>query len=228
MMADYPGRLFVFEGLDGAGKSTQIGLLEEALRGQGYAVDCLAWRSPSAVVDMDGNERKEALGNNTAFCLLYAADLAEKCQDVIVPALLAGHIVLCDRYIYTAFARDVARGVDRQWVRQVYQYFAVTPDVAFYCQVPLEVAMLRILNRAGRIGFYTAGMDMKLSKDPMKSFARFQSRVMAEYDAMVQEFGLVVVDATQDVDTLQAEIASMVMPLLAGVERMAVSSPGVL
>ena len=214
----FPGRLFVVEGVDGAGKSTQLDLLDDWLSDQGYDVERIAWRSPPDIKDLKKKDRKDATKNTTSFSLLYAADLADKTQDDILPALKAGSIMLADRYMYTAFARDVARGLDKQWVRQVYS-FALKPNLAFYFRIPLDMAMQRILDNRGRLGFYEAGMDLKLSKDPQKSFGKFQARIMAQYESMVPEFGLKVIDATQSVAKQQAQLQAIITPYLAGLQK---------
>lgn len=218
MAALYPGRLFVVEGVDGAGKSTQLDLLDDWLSGQGYDVERIAWRSPPDIKDVKKKDRKDETSNPTSFSLLYAADLADKTQDNILPALKAGSIMLADRYMYTAFARDVARGLDKAWVRQVYG-FALKPNLAFYFRIPVDLALQRILADRGRLGFYEAGMDMKLSKDPQKSFGKFQARIMAQYESMVPEFGLKVIDATQSQAQVQVQLQKLIMPYLAGLQK---------
>jgi dTMP kinase len=114
-------------------------------------------------------------------------------------------VVLCDRYIYTAFARDVARGMDREWVRGLYG-FAVRPTVAFYFRVPLETAIGRLLGARDGFKFYEAGMDLGLSDDAEESFRLFQGRIVDEYEKMIPEFGLTVVDATLPVELQQAQV----------------------
>ena len=122
--------------------------------------------------------------------------------------------MLCDRYTFTAFARDVARGMDRQWVRELYG-FAIQPTVAFYFRVPLETAIGRLL--AGRDGFkfYEAGMDLDLSDDPEESFRLFQGRIIEEYEKMIPEFGLMVIDATLPIEIQQTRIRQIVESHLA-------------
>jgi dTMP kinase len=123
--------------------------------------------------------------------------------------LKAGAVVLCDRYIYTAFARDVARGMDRDWVRELYG-FAVEPTVAFYFRVPLETAIRRLLDARDGFKFYEAGMDLGLSDDPEESFRLFQGRIIKEYEKMIPEFGLTVVDATLPIEVQQAQVRTIV------------------
>ena len=118
-------------------------------------------------------------------------------------------MVLCDRYIYTAFARDVARGMDREWVRDLYG-FAVKPTVAFYFRVPLETAIGRLLDARDGFKFYEAGMDLGLSDDPDESFRLFQGRIIDEYEKMIPEFGLTVIDATLPIEMQQTQVRQIV------------------
>lgn len=143
------------------------------------------------------------------FSLLHATDFADRLLYRIIPPLQAGMIVLADRYSYTAFARDVARGVDRQWVRDLYS-FAVRPDLAVYFRVPIDVSLDRLMARREKLKFYEAGMDMGWSTNPTESFRLFQSRVLEEYDHLVDEFGLGVVDARGSITDQQRVFRRMV------------------
>lgn len=147
------------------------------------------------------------------FSLLHATDFADRLLYNIVPPLKAGMIVLADRYAYTAFARDAARGVDPRWVRELYS-FAVRPDLTIYCRVPIEVSLDRLLARRVKLKFYEAGMDMGWSTNVVESFRLFQGRVLEEYDKLVGEFGLSVVDATGSITHQQREFRRLVADYL--------------
>jgi dTMP kinase len=162
--------------------------------------------------------KKKQLLTPTTFSLLHATDFADRTEHDIIPPLKAGAIVLADRYIYTAFARDVARGVHPQWVRQLYQ-FAVKPTVAFYFRVPLEESLKRILGSRAELKYYEAGMDLNLSTDPQKSFKLFQKRIVSEYEKMVDEFGLTVMDALLPITEQQLQMREIVRPFLRGLHR---------
>ncbi len=136
------------------------------------------------------------------FSLLHATDFADRLLYNIIPPLKAGMVVLADRYAYTAFARDVARNVDRSWVRELYS-FAVRPDLAVYFRVPIEVSLDRLLARRVKLKFYEAGMDMGWSTNPTESFRLFQGKVLEEYDRLVEEFGLDLIDATGSITEQQ-------------------------
>lgn len=153
--------------------------------------------------------KKKNLLTPTTFSLLHATDFADRLLYKIVPPLKAGMTVLADRYTYTAFARDVARGVDRQWVRDLYG-FAVKPDLALYFRVPIETSLDRLLARRVKLKFYEAGMDMGWSSDVNESFRLFQGKVLEEYDRLVDEFGLQVVDATGGIPDQQRRVRKLV------------------
>lgn len=218
----FPGQLFVVEGVDGSGKSTQIALLRQWLVSEGYTVFFSEWNSSPLVKKATSRGKKKQLLSPATFSLIHATDFADRTEHDIIPPLKAGAIVLADRYIYTAFARDVARGVDRQWVRELYQ-FAVMPTMAFYFRVPLEVSLSRILDGRASLKYYEAGLDLGLSSDPRESFTLFQQRIVREYEAMVSEFGLTVMDATLPIPDQQRHMRELILPRLQGVRHMRTS-----
>src|SRR5271169_5747979 len=206
---DIPGRLFVVEGIDGSGKSTQLSLLHKWLESKGYGVVFSQWNSSPLVKDTTKLGKKKKMLTPATFSLIHATDFADRIERNILPLLKAGAVVLCDRYIYTAFARDVAREMDRRWVRSLYG-FAVKPTVAFYFRVPLETAVGRLVGARDGFKFYEAGMDLGLSDNSEESFRLFQGRIVEEYEKMIPEFGLTVVDATLPVEVQQAQVRQIV------------------
>ena len=156
---EYPGKLFVVEGIDGSGKTTQLALLAKWLSAAGHPVFVTEWNSSALVKAATKTGKKKNSLTPMTFSLLHATDFADRLLYNIIPPLKAGMIVLADRYAYTAFARDAARGVDRRWVRELYS-FAVQPDMAVYFRVPIEVSTDRLLARRVKLKFYEAGMDM--------------------------------------------------------------------
>ncbi len=190
-----PGKLFIVEGIDGSGKSTQLDMLRKWLLGQGYCVAFSEWNSSPIVHKTTRRGKKKRLLTPTSFSLIHAADFADRMDRQMLPALKAGAIVLADRYIYTAFARDAARGVHPEWVRSVYS-FAIVPTVAFYFHVSLDEALERILSGRPSLKWYEAGMDLGLSDDPYTSYKLFQSKILDEYESMTTEFNLEVIDAS--------------------------------
>ena len=214
----FPGRLITVEGIDGSGKSTQLALLHRWLLGEGYPVRFSEWNSSALVKQITSRGKKKQILTPTTFCLTHAADFADRVEHDVIPALRSGGIVLSDRYIYTAFARDVVRGVDPQWVRRVYR-FAVKPTLAFYFRVPLETALGRILGGRNALKYYEAGMDLDLSSDVEESFKLFQGKILKQYDALVKEFGLLVIDATLPIEEQQARMRALVKEKLTGLKR---------
>ena len=143
------------------------------------------------------------------FSLLHATDFADRLLYKIIPPLKAGMIVLADRYAYTAFTRDVTRGVDRQWVRELYS-FAVRPDLTLYFRVPIDISLDRLMARRVKIKFYEAGMDLGWSANPVESFRLFQGKVLDEYDRIVEEFGLDVVNAATSITEQQRLVRDLI------------------
>jgi dTMP kinase len=205
----FPGKLFVVEGTDGSGKSTQLALLYQWLKAEGYPVFFSEWNSSPLVKATTRRAKKRKLFTPTTFSLLHATDFADRTERDIIPPLKAGAIVLADRYIYTAFARDVARGCDRAWVRELYK-FAVKPTVGFFFRAPLEVAIDRIISARPNLKYYEAGLDMDWSDDEEESFKIFQGKILEEYDRMVSEFKLTVIDATRSIEAQQREMRRIV------------------
>jgi dTMP kinase len=217
-LGNLPGKLFVVEGIDGSGKSTQLDLLRKWLVAQGYCVAFSEWNSSPLVREITKLGKAQRLLSPLTFSMIHAADFADRLERAILPPLRAGAVVLADRYIYTAFARDVARGIAPDYVRRIYR-FAPKPTVAFYFKVPLDEALDRILGGRPELKFYEAGMDLGLSEDPYKSFELFQGRILGQYEAMVPEYGLQVIDATLPITQQQAQMRSLVEPHLTSVLR---------
>jgi dTMP kinase len=206
---EHSGKLFVVEGVDGSGKTTQLALLAKWLSAAGHPVVVTEWNSSALVkAATKAGKKKNALTPMT-FSLLHATDFADRLLYNIIPPLKAGMIVLADRYAYTAFARDAARGVDRRWVRELYS-FAVKPDLAVYFKVPVEVSADRLLARRVKLKFYEAGMDMGWSTNVLESFRIFQGKVLDEYDRLVEEFGLSIVNASGGITDQQRTFRRLV------------------
>ncbi len=215
---NYEGTLVCVEGIDGSGKSTQLTLLRDWLKSNGKDVIFTEWNSSPLISQTTKLAKKKNMLSPRTFSLLHAVDFADRLKQVIAPALKAGFIVLADRYAYTAFARDVARGVDPQWVREVYN-FAIKPDLTVYFDINPKTSMERIcFNRTPK--FYEAGMDLKLSNDPFESYLLFQSKVIKEYKKMLKEFDIVKLDANDSIHKKQVTIRKMLKEILAekGVE----------
>ena len=214
----FPGRLFVVEGIDGSGKSTQLALLQKWLESEGYGTFFSEWNSSALVREATKRGKKKKMFTPMTFSLIHSTDFADRTEQQIIPPLKAGAMVLADRYVYTAFARDVARGVNAGWVRNLYR-FAVKPTIAFYFRISVDDAMKRIVGGRDALKYYEAGMDRQLSPDIEESFRLFQGAVVEQYDRMIEEFGFVVIDATRSIEEQQVQMREIVTKTLTGARK---------
>ena len=205
----YSGKLIAVEGLDGSGKSTQIYLVKRWLQSKKVKVFFTEWNSSSLVKDATKRGKQSHSLKPTTFSLIHATDFADRYERQILPLLRAGYIVLCDRYIFTAFARDRARGVEQEWVSKVYDY-AIEPDLTFYFRVPLEVSLNRILTGRPELGYFEAGLDMGWTFDPYESFRIFQGKVFDVYEELTKTYGLTVIDAERKIPDQQKEVRRII------------------
>src|SRR5580700_2146815 len=206
---NFPGKLIVVEGIDGSGKSTQLQLAMRYLQAKGLPVFFTEWNSADLVKTVTKKGKKKMSLTPMTFSLLHATDFAHRLVHNILPPLKAGMIVLADRYVYTAFARDVVRGCDPDWVRRIYQ-FAPRPDRAFYFNVPIDVSVARLLSGRAKLKDYEAGMDMGLATDLTSSFRIFQGRILTEYAKISQEYNLTEIDATQSIGEQQQQVRKLI------------------
>src|SRR4029450_2858028 len=205
----FPGRLIAVEGLDGSGKSTQIYLLKRWLENQELKVYFSEWNSSEIVKAATSKGKKRELLTPTTFSLIHATDFADRYERHLLPLLRAGYVVLCDRYIFTAFGRDVGRGCPPAWVRGIYN-FAALPDLTFFFKADLEVSLNRILDGRPKLKYFEAGMDLRLSTDPYESFRIFQGRILEQYLAMSTEFSFLVIDANQLIEAQQLVVRELI------------------
>ena len=209
-----PGHLIVIEGTDGVGRSTQVELLRGWLELEGYAVSNTGWtRSPllsATIADAKAGHQLTPI----TFSLLYAADFADRLEHEILPALRAGFVVIADRYMYTAFARNAVMGADAQWTRRLFG-FAVVPDLVLYLKIDVRRLIPRVLESKG-MDYWESGMHLKLGGDIFDSFRRYQTRLIREYDAIAEEFGFAVVDACQPIDAIQQDLRGHIARYLEG------------
>ena len=222
-----PGKLLVLEGTDGVGRSTQIALLREWLESEGYAVAATGLkRGVLAGKGIKTAMQGHTLGDTT-MNLLYATDFADRMEQQIIPALRAGFVVLTDRYVYSIIARAQARGVDPAWLRNVFG-FALVPDAVFYLQADLVHLIPRVLNARG-FDFWESGVDFLAGRDYYDSFVQYQSLLLAQFDAIADEFDFVRVDANGSIldvfRSLRGEISELIKgmkppkKLVRGLER---------
>jgi dTMP kinase len=198
------GSLIVLEGTDSVGRSTQIEQLVPWLEVEGYAVAQTGWtRSPLLAETIDEAKAGHEL-TVTTFSLLYAADFADRLENEIVPALRAGFIVVADRYMYTAFARNAVMGADRHWTRQLFGC-ALVPDLVLYLKIDVNHLIPRVLEGKG-MDYWESGMHLALGSDIFDSFRRYQSRLIREYNRLAEEFQFLTVDARRPIETIQVNL----------------------
>ncbi|MDY6876200.1 MAG: thymidylate kinase [Chloroflexota bacterium] len=207
-----PGKLIVLEGTDGVGRSTQIALLREWLESEGYAVAATGLkRGKLSGKAIQAAMQGHTLGDTT-MNLFYATDFADRMERDIIPALRAGFLVLTDRYIYSIIARAQVRGGDPAWLRNVFG-FALVPDVVFYLQADMVHLVPRVLNTRG-FDYWESGMDFLAGRDYYDSYVEYQTRLLAQFDAIADEFNFVRVDANRSIhevfQSLQTEIKALV------------------
>jgi dTMP kinase len=202
---NFAGKLIIVEGIDGSGKSTQLQLAMRYLQAKGLRPYFTEWNSADLVKAITKKGKKKMSLTPMTFSLLHATDFAHRLVHSILPPLKAGMVVLADRYVYTAFARDVVRGCERNWVRQVYQ-FAPRPDLALYFNVPIDVSVSRLLSGRAKLKDYEAGMDLGLALDLVSSFKIFQGRILGEYEKITREYGMTEIDATQSIGDQQQTV----------------------
>ena len=213
----YPGKIIAVEGTDGVGRSTQIRLLREWLEVQGYGVVETGWTRSALMQPTIELAKSSNTLNKLTFVLLYATDFADRLEKEIIPALKAGFIVLSDRYIFTALARAGVRGVDRQWLRNLYG-FAIAPHMVFYLNVDVKTLIGRVLASRG-MDFWESGMDLKHGDDIYDSFRTYQNKLLREYSSMGDEFHFRVVDARRSVDRIQEDLRRNVSAFLEASEK---------
>ncbi len=211
--SQYPGVLLTIEGTDGVGRTTQLTMLREWLEVNGYGVVETGWtRSP--LIGRAITEAKQGRTlNRFTYALLYAADFADRLEKEILPALRSGFVVLADRYVFTAFARDLVRGVDPEWVRDLYG-FAPIPHLVMYLKIDLASLVRRVIPR-GTLDYFEAGMDVALADDPYECFKKYQSLLIREYNKMAQDFKFATVNARLRPERIQEQLRQVVSEFFA-------------
>ncbi|MCP9469119.1 MAG: thymidylate kinase [Nitrospira sp.] len=215
--SDLKGKLIAIEGTDGVGRSTHVEMLQEWLEVQGYGVVTTGWTRSNLMSKTIEAAKAGNILDRWSLSLLYATDFADRLEHQIIPALRSGFVVLSDRYIYTAFARDVVRSGDRKWIRDVFG-FALIPDLVCYLRIDVDTLALRVIETTG-MNYWESGMDLRLGADLYDSFKKYQSLMIEEFDKMAEEFGFNVVDARKSPEEIQEELRSYILPVLRNSKR---------
>jgi dTMP kinase len=215
--SDLKGKLIAIEGTDGVGRSTHIEMLQEWLEVQGYGVLTTGWTRSNLMSKAIEMAKAGNILDRWSLSLLYATDFADRLEHQIIPALRSGFVVLADRYIYTAFARDFVRSGDRKWIRDVFG-FALIPDLVCYLRIDVETLALRVIETTG-MNYWESGMDLRLGADLYDSFKKYQSLLIEEFDKMAEEFRFHVVDARKSPEEIQEELRGHILPVLQNHKR---------
>lgn len=210
--SDLKGKLIAIEGTDGVGRSTHIEMLQEWLEVQGYGVMTTGWTRSNLMSKTIEMAKAGNILDRWSLSLLYATDFADRLEHQVIPALRSGFVVLADRYIYTAFARDFVRSADRKWIRDVFG-FALIPDLVCYLRIDVETLALRVIETTG-MNYWESGMDLRLGADLYDSFKKYQSLLIEEFDKMAMEFRFNVIDARKSPEEIQHELRGCILPVL--------------
>lgn len=209
------GKLIVVEGADGSGRSTQIAKLVEWLEGSGHATKQVGLSRSTLVSEELEKAKQGNILSNTTLSLFYATDFADQLENIILPALRSGFMVLADRYIYTLMVRDIVRGADEKWLKNLYG-IALVPDAVFYLHVTPEELVQRNFAKTHALDFWESGMDLGLSRDMFDSFLKYQELVEKEYQRLQSTYNFTMVDANRSPDEINHELRTKIEAVLVG------------
>jgi dTMP kinase len=212
-LSQLKGKLIVIEGADGSGRSTQIAMLRDWLERLGYPTVEIGLKRSTLV----GRELEEAKRGNIlsplTFSLFYATDFADQLENIIIPALRADFIVLADRYIYTLMARDIVRGIDPEWVKEMYS-IALVPDAVFYLKVSPQGLAERNFRKNGMLDYWESGMDIQRSGDMLDCFIRYQRQMQRLFIAMQRTYGFEIINANRSPRAISRELSAKIEGIL--------------
>jgi len=209
------GRLIVVEGADGSGRSTQIARLVEWLEGSGHATVQVGLKRSTLVSEELERAQQGNILSRMTLGLFYATDFADQLENIILPALKAGFIVLADRYIYTLMARDMVRGLDETWLKNLYG-IALEPDAVFYLNVPPGELVQRNFAKNAALDYWESGMDLGLSRDMFDSFMKYQTMMEQTFRQLQRTYGFHIVDGTRSTEVVSNELRKKIGAILAG------------
>ena len=212
---DLVGKLIAVEGADGSGRSTQIARLVEWLETTGHATVQVGLKRSTLVSEELERAQDGNILSRTTLSLFYATDFADQLENIILPALKAGFIVLADRYIYTLMARDMVRGMDAAWLKNVYG-IAPVPDAVFYLSIEAEELVQRNLSKNATLDYWESGMDIGLSRDVFDSFVQYQTKMQTAFRQLQKTYGFTIVDGNRSVDDITRELRKKIGGVLAG------------
>src|SRR5256884_5729290 len=209
------GKLIVVEGADGAGRPTQIARLVEWLEGSGHGTVRVGLKRSTLVSEELEQAQEGNILSRTTLSLFYGTDFADQLENIILPALKAGFIVLADRYIYTLMARDMVRGMDEAWLKNMYG-IALEPDTVFYLNVPSEELVQRNFAKNLALDYWESGMDIGLSRDMFDSFMQYQRAMEKTFRHLQTIYGFTIVDGMRSAEAINNELRKKINAVLAG------------
>jgi len=210
---DLGGKLIVVEGADGSGRSTQIAELVNWLETSGRPTAQVGLKRSTLVSEELEKAQDGNVLSRTTLSLFYATDFADQLENIILPALKAGFIVLADRYIYTLMARDMVRGMDEKWLKNLYG-IAPVPDAVFYLSVEPEELVQRNLSKNATLDYWESGMDLGLSRDVFDSFLKYQSAMQNAFKTMQKTYGFDIVDANRSANAVNKELRKKISSVI--------------
>ena len=209
------GKLIVVEGADGSGRSTQIAELVDWLETSGRPTVQVGLKRSTLVSEELEKAQNGNVLSRTTLSLFYATDFADQLGNIIIPALKAGFIVLADRYIYTLMARDLVRGMDEQWLKNLYG-IALVPDAVFYLSVEPEELVQRNLAKNATLDYWESGMDLGLSRDVFDSFLKYQAAMGESFRHLQKTYRFEIIDANRSVQAVNKELRKKINAVLDG------------
>lgn len=212
-MAELTGRLFVVEGPDGSGRSTQIWLLSRWLEQEGWAVERMGLkRSKLVAAELERAKQGNILSPRT-MTLFYATDFFDQLENRIVPALRAGMVVLADRYIFTLLARDLLRGASETWLEALYS-MAIVPDRVYLLDSSPENILHRTLGKTGNLDYWESGMDAGISRDWYDSFMTYQRKMRQRLEDLVPRYGIERIDGDRSILEIHEDLKGRIAEVL--------------
>lgn len=209
------GKLIVVEGADGSGRSSQISALVEWLEGRGHATIQVGLKRSTLVSEELERAQNGNILSHTTMSLFYATDFADQLENVIVPALRAGFMVLADRYIYTLMARDLVRGADERWLKNLYS-IALVPDAVFYLKVSPEVLVQRNFAKSRQLDYWESGMDLGLSRDMFDSFLKYQKMLIDKFERLRRVYDFEIIEGSRSPAEINAELRRKIEAVIQG------------
>jgi dTMP kinase len=209
------GKLIAVEGADGSGRSTQLVRLVNWLETSGHPTVQVGLKRSTLVSEELEKAQNGNVLSRTTLALFYATDFADQMENAILPALRAGFMVLADRYIYTLMARDLVRGMDEAWLKNLYG-IALVPDAVFYLDVRPEQLVQRVFAKNQALDYWESGMDLGLSRDMFDSFLKYQALMRDSFRRLQKTYGFSIVDGERPTAEVSDELKEKIEAVLEG------------